>query len=78
MSEADAMQAKSKAYEFNPDDVASQEVQRQLLALLKWRDGVYRDILKVRFPLQGVKRRMIIHLVFVSENRNGPRIDRVD
>lgn len=44
-SEAEDLSEKSKAYEFNPDDVAPPEVQQQLLELLKWRDGVYRDIL---------------------------------
>ena len=41
------MQAQSQAYRFDPDNIAPPEVQHQLLALLKWRDGVYRDILKV-------------------------------
>ncbi|KAI3622000.1 heterokaryon incompatibility protein het-c [Moniliophthora roreri] len=46
MSQAEAMEQKSKAYDFNPDEVAPPEVQKQLLDLLKWRDNVYRDILK--------------------------------
>lgn len=37
---------KNKAYDFNPDIVAPKEVQEQLFAVLKWRDGVYRDIMK--------------------------------
>ncbi|THH02345.1 hypothetical protein EW026_g505 [Hermanssonia centrifuga] len=45
MSEADAMQEKSKAYQFNPDDVAPPEVQQQLWELLKWRDGIFREVI---------------------------------
>ncbi|KAK7058606.1 hypothetical protein VNI00_002242 [Paramarasmius palmivorus] len=46
MNEAEEIEQKSKAYNFNPDDVAPPEVQKQLLDLLKWRDNVYREILK--------------------------------
>lgn len=46
MGAADNLQEKSKAYSFNPDDVAPPEVQQQLWELLKWRDDVYRDIIK--------------------------------
>ena len=53
MNQADEMKAQSKAYEFNPDDVAPPEVQEQLLSLLKWRDNIYRDILKVCAVLWG-------------------------
>ena len=53
MNQADEMKAQSKAYEFNPDDVAPPEVQEQLLSLLKWRDNIYRDILKVCALLWG-------------------------
>lgn len=48
MNQADEMKEKSKAYEFNPDDVAPPEVQEQLLNLLKWRDDIYREVLKVK------------------------------
>ena len=37
---------KNKAYNFNPDDYAPKEVQAQLLQILRWRDDVYRDIIK--------------------------------
>lgn len=43
----DAQQAediKNKAYNFDPDAVAPKEVQEQLFAVLKWRDGIFRDI----------------------------------
>lgn len=40
------MKAKSKAYNFDPDDVLPPEVQQQMFQLLKWRDDIYRDILK--------------------------------
>ncbi|THV06567.1 Het-C-domain-containing protein [Dendrothele bispora CBS 962.96] len=46
MGQAEQMQSQSKAYNFNPDDVAPPEVQKQLWDLLKWRDNVYRQILK--------------------------------
>jgi hypothetical protein len=45
MDQADAMKEKSKAYNFDPDDVMPPEVQQQMLQLLKWRDNIYRDIL---------------------------------
>ena len=46
MNEADSMQAQAKAYQFDPDNVAPPEVREQLWQLLKWRDNVYRDIIK--------------------------------
>ena len=46
MNAADDMQAKSKAYNFDPDNIAPPEVQQQLFELLKWRDNIYRDIIK--------------------------------
>ncbi|THH19681.1 hypothetical protein EW146_g1532 [Bondarzewia mesenterica] len=46
MNEAESLHQASKAYNFNPDDVAPKEVQQQLWALLKWRDGIYRSILE--------------------------------
>ncbi|KIP11709.1 hypothetical protein PHLGIDRAFT_27734 [Phlebiopsis gigantea 11061_1 CR5-6] len=45
VAQADEMKAQAKAYQFNPDDVMPPEVQTQLLNLLKWRDGIYRDVL---------------------------------
>lgn len=44
MEESEAIHAQSQGYNFDPDNVAPPEVQEQLIALLKWRDGVYRDI----------------------------------
>ncbi|KAI0756549.1 heterokaryon incompatibility protein Het-C-domain-containing protein [Daedaleopsis nitida] len=46
MNAADDMQAKAKAYNFDPDNIAPPEVQQQLWELLKWRDNIYRDIIK--------------------------------
>lgn len=46
MNAADDMEAKSKAYNFDPDNIAPPEVQQQLWELLKWRDNIYRDIIK--------------------------------
>ena len=44
MAEAESIQAESKAYHFNPDNIAPPEVQKRLWALLKWRDGVFRGV----------------------------------
>ncbi|KAL0580689.1 hypothetical protein V5O48_001330 [Marasmius crinis-equi] len=46
LDQGEQLQQQSQAYNFNPDDVAPPEVQKQLLDLLKWRDGVFRDITK--------------------------------
>ncbi|KZW01792.1 heterokaryon incompatibility Het-C [Exidia glandulosa HHB12029] len=46
MGQAEEMQQKSKAYHFDPDNVASPEVQKQLWDMLKWRDGIMREIIK--------------------------------
>ena len=45
MDEAEDIKAQSKAYDFNPDDIAPPEVQQNLLKLLRWRDDVMRDII---------------------------------
>lgn len=37
---------KRKAIDINPDDIAPKEVQQRLTEILRWRDGVYRDIVK--------------------------------
>jgi hypothetical protein len=44
MDQAESLQAESKAYRFNPDNVAPPDVQKRLWALLKWRDGVFRSV----------------------------------
>ena len=44
MDGAESLQAESKAYRFNPDNIAPPEVQQRLWALLKWRDGVFRNV----------------------------------
>ncbi|KAH7100918.1 heterokaryon incompatibility Het-C [Auriculariales sp. MPI-PUGE-AT-0066] len=43
-NEAEQLESQSKAYHFDPNNVASPEVVRQLHDLLIWRDGVMRDI----------------------------------
>jgi hypothetical protein len=45
MSQAENLKAKSQAYHFDPNNVAPPEVRKQLMDLLKWHDGVYRDVL---------------------------------
>ncbi|KAH9178845.1 Het-C-domain-containing protein [Lactarius sanguifluus] len=44
MDEAESLQAESKAYHFDPDNVAPPEVQKRLLAMLKWHDDVVRSV----------------------------------
>ncbi|KII94013.1 hypothetical protein PLICRDRAFT_412726 [Plicaturopsis crispa FD-325 SS-3] len=46
MNEGADMQSKAKAYNFDPNNVAPPEVQAQLWEALKWRDGIYREILE--------------------------------
>ncbi|KAI0692980.1 heterokaryon incompatibility protein Het-C-domain-containing protein [Cytidiella melzeri] len=46
MDVGDVMQEKSRAYHFDPNDVMPPHVQQDMLALLKWRDSIYRDILE--------------------------------
>lgn len=43
---ARAEDIKAKAYDFDPDKVAPQEVQQRLLEILKWHDDVFRDVAK--------------------------------
>lgn len=38
------MQQQSKAYNFDPNDIAPPEVQRNLIDVLKWRDSIVKDI----------------------------------
>ncbi|KAJ3750923.1 Het-C-domain-containing protein [Lentinula detonsa] len=46
INQAEELQQESKAYNFNPDDIAPPAVQKQLLEMLVWRDGVYRWIIE--------------------------------
>ncbi|KAL0951712.1 hypothetical protein HGRIS_008387 [Hohenbuehelia grisea] len=46
VDEGESMHEKAKAYHFDPNNVAPPDVQKQLWDLLKWRDSVYRDVLK--------------------------------
>jgi hypothetical protein len=55
MSQGEQMQEQSKAYHVDPDNIAPPEVQRQLLDLLKWRDGVYRDVVKTIEMVPGLE-----------------------
>ena len=45
MNEGQALEAESKAYHFDPKNVAPPEVQERLRALLAWHDNVYRSVL---------------------------------
>jgi hypothetical protein len=44
MAKGEELQQKSKAYNFDPDNVAPPEVQQQLIELLHWRDDLMRSI----------------------------------
>jgi hypothetical protein len=55
MDQAESLQAEAKAYRFNPDNVAPPEVQKRLWALLKWRDGVFRNVSKKIESIPGLE-----------------------
>jgi len=42
----EASDMKQKAFDFDPDKYTSKQQQEQFMSVLKWRDGVYRDIVK--------------------------------
>lgn len=44
LEEREESDAQSKAYHFDPDNIAPPDVQRRLMELLKWRDDVYRGV----------------------------------
>lgn len=50
----EAANLKQKAFDFNPDKYAPKEVQDQLLQILRWRDGVYRDIVEKMEMIPGL------------------------
>ncbi|QRW12015.1 heterokaryon incompatibility protein Het-C protein [Ceratobasidium sp. AG-Ba] len=46
---------RNKAFNFNPDDVAPEDVQRQFLEILKWHDQVMHDITKTIQNIPGLE-----------------------
>ncbi|CEL53878.1 hypothetical protein RSOLAG1IB_06660 [Rhizoctonia solani AG-1 IB] len=48
-------QIRAKAFDFNPDDVAPEEVQQRLLEVLKWHDQVMHDITKTVQNIPGLE-----------------------
>ncbi|KAJ7044922.1 Het-C-domain-containing protein [Mycena alexandri] len=46
MEEGEQLHQESKAYSFDPNNIAPPDVQDKLLRLLKWRDGLMRSILE--------------------------------
>ncbi|KAH9486345.1 hypothetical protein JR316_0000409 [Psilocybe cubensis] len=46
LNQGEKIQQETKAFDFNPDSIASPEIQKKLLDLLRWRDDVMRDIIK--------------------------------
>lgn len=40
------MKQQAKAYDFNPDNIAPPDVQRQLLDLLKWHDDILKSVIE--------------------------------
>lgn len=53
MNKGDEIRA--KAFNFNPDDVAPEEVQQQLLEVLKWHDQVMHDITETIQKIPGLE-----------------------
>ncbi|KAH8835679.1 Het-C-domain-containing protein [Flagelloscypha sp. PMI_526] len=54
LSHAEALEQKSQAYHFNPDNICPPEVQRDIWDLIKWRDGVMRDVSRVIENIPGL------------------------
>ncbi|KAF5352439.1 hypothetical protein D9756_005841 [Leucocoprinus leucothites] len=54
LNQGQQMHEQAKAYHFDPNNIAPPEVQRQLLDLLKWRDGVMRDITETIEKIPGL------------------------
>lgn len=48
------LKEKSKAYNFNPDDVLPAEAQQQLWELLKWHDDIMRDVIRQLSMIPGL------------------------
>ncbi|CUA69646.1 hypothetical protein RSOLAG22IIIB_04023 [Rhizoctonia solani] len=48
-------QIRAKAYDFNPNDVAPEEVQQRLLEILKWHDQVMHDITRTIQNIPGLE-----------------------
>jgi ribosomal protein S6 len=46
LNQAEEMKQQAKAYDFNPNNVAPPEVQKQLLDLLKWHDDILRSVIE--------------------------------
>uniref|UniRef100_A0A8H7XZN1 Heterokaryon incompatibility Het-C n=1 Tax=Psilocybe cubensis TaxID=181762 RepID=A0A8H7XZN1_PSICU len=46
INQGEEIKQQAKAYDFDPDNIAPPEVQKQLLDLLKWHDDIMRDITK--------------------------------
>lgn len=44
LSQGEEIKKQSQAYNFDPDNIAPPEVQRQLLELLKWHDDIFRNV----------------------------------
>jgi hypothetical protein len=55
MREGQALEAESKAYRFDPKNVAPPEVQDRLRALLAWHDNVSRSVLKIVEAVPGLE-----------------------
>ena len=55
MSQGETLAAESKAYHFDPNNVAPPEVQRRLWALLKWHDNVFRNVSEITSSIPGLE-----------------------
>jgi hypothetical protein len=55
MSQGETLAAESKAYRFDPNNVAPPEVQQRLWTLLKWHDGVSRSVSEMTSSVPGLE-----------------------
>lgn len=46
VNKTNQLHQQSKAYHFDPNNIAPPEVQRDLMDLLKWRDDIMRDVIE--------------------------------
>ncbi|KAF7302983.1 Heterokaryon incompatibility protein het-c [Mycena kentingensis (nom. inval.)] len=58
MQQGEQLAEESKAYNFDPDNVAPPEVQEKLLAVLRWRDDLMRSILEKMEMIPGLEELM--------------------
>ncbi|KAH9968682.1 heterokaryon incompatibility protein Het-C-domain-containing protein [Russula dissimulans] len=55
MQQGEQLHVQSKAYHFDPKNIAPPQVRQQLWTLLKWRDGVYRSVTNLIDSVPGLE-----------------------